>query len=126
MFRCVILAAALLAGSWAASAQVQRNFSAGALRGEFQITQAPDILLNRQPARLAPGARIRDTDNRLHVSGDFGDRRLAVNYTLDPQGLVLEVWVLTAEEAARRPWPRTAAEAQAWSFDAAAQTWSRP
>ena len=29
-------------------------------------------------------------------------------------------------EAARKPWPSTPAEAAAWRFDGAAQTWSKP
>jgi hypothetical protein len=45
----------------AAAAQAPRNFPATALRGEIVITQPPELLLNRQPARLAPGARIRAT-----------------------------------------------------------------
>jgi hypothetical protein len=36
------------------------------------------------------------------------------------------VWILTADEAARKPWPTTPAEAQAWSFDPVAQAWTKP
>ena len=46
--------------------------------------------------------------------------------TVDPYGLVLDVWLLTDAERARQPWPRTPAEAASWRFDAAAQAWSRP
>ena len=41
-------------------------------------------------------------------------------------GLVLDVWVLTPAEAARKPWPVTPEQAQAWRFNPDAQTWTRP
>ncbi len=62
----------------------------------------------------------------LAMSGMLLGSRLLVNYTLDPQGLVNNVWILTPDEAARRPWPTTPEEAQAWSFDPVAQVWSKP
>ncbi len=71
-----------------------------ALRGVLLVTNPPEVLLNGQPARLAPGARIRDRKNLLVVSGSLQGQTLPVRYTLDPLGLVHEVWVLTATEAA--------------------------
>ncbi|MBC7941297.1 MAG: hypothetical protein H7Z19_16350 [Chitinophagaceae bacterium] len=108
------------------SAAQQRNFPATALRGELRIGQPPEVLLNGRPARLAPGSRIRDTQNMLAMSGALVGQPLRVNYTLDTQGGILDVWVLTAAERARQPWPTSLEQARAWSFDAAAQTWSRP
>jgi hypothetical protein len=129
MYRCVALAfaaaSALSLLPSAAHAQT-RPFPATALRGEILIEQPPAILLNGQPARLAPGARIRGENNLLMVSGALAGRRVTVNYTIDIQGLVLDVWVLTAEERARQPWPTTAAEAAAWRFNQAGQFWSKP
>jgi hypothetical protein len=109
-----------------AQAQLPRVFPQTALRGEIVVTAPPEVLLNGQPARLAPGARIRGDNNMMQLSGTLVGQRLLVNYTVDPVGLVFDVWVLRPDEAAKRPWPRTSAEAQAWVFDAAAQTWSRP
>lgn len=126
MLRCVLLAAALSASVPGALAQIARNFPGNALRGEIVVMQPPELLLNKAPGRLAPGARIRGPDNLLQVSGAIAGQRLLVNYTLDLQGQLLDVWVLTAAEAARRPWPATPQQAAAWQFDAAAQTWSRP
>lgn len=130
MLRCVmpvVLAGLLLATALPAHAQVQRNFPATALRGELRVTQPPEVLLNGAPARLAPGARIRDTQNMMVMSGALaGGSPLVVNYTLDTQGGVLDVWLLTERERARQPWPRTPAQARTWVFDPAAQTWSRP
>jgi hypothetical protein len=90
------------------------------------VVQPPDVLLNGRPARLAPGARIRAENNLLQLSGVLVNQRLSVNYTLDTNGLMLDVWILNAEERARRPWPTTPEQAAAWSFDVSAQTWSRP
>lgn len=129
MFRCVpkaCLAAALsllLAAS--AAAQTSRPFPASALRGALQVTQAPEVLLNGEPARLSPGARIRGANNMLQMSAALAGQKLLVHYTREPSGLVHEVWILTPDEAARKPWPTTPAEAQRWEFSPAAQTWTR-
>ncbi len=74
--------------------------SVKAQRGTLRITMPPEVLLNGQPARLAPGARIRNRNNLITVSGTFIGEDLPVRYTRDPLGLVHEVWVLTASEAA--------------------------
>ena len=129
MTRCVLLAA-IAALSFAfvapAAAQMPRNFPATALRGELVVTQPPDVALNGRAARLAPGARIRGSDNLLLLSGAVVGQRLVVHYTLDGVGNVLDVWVLTPSELARRPWPTTPEQAATWQFDPAAQAWSRP
>ena len=126
MYRCVLV---LLASLWIAvspaAAQVQRNFPADALRGALVVENVPEITLNGAPARLAPGARIRGQNNLLVMSGSIAGQRLLVHYTVDMQGHVKDVWILTPEEAARRPWPSTPQEAASWSFDSAAQTWTR-
>ncbi len=126
MLRCALLATALLASTLPALAQTPRNFPATALRGELVVTAPPEVLLNRQPARLAPGSRLRGMDNMLVLPGAAVNQRLVVHYTRDLQGQVLDVWVLTPAEAARKPWPATPAEAAAWRFNADTQTWSKP
>jgi hypothetical protein len=124
MNRCVLfLALALLA---ALPAHAQRLFERNALRGELVIVAPPEVRLNGEPARLSPGSRIRNPQNMLQLSGGLLGQKLLVHYTLDGFGLVHEVWILSEAEAARQPWPKTPAEAQAWTFDAATQRWSRP
>ncbi len=108
-----------------ASAQLPRQFPSNALRGALTVVQPPDVKLNDVAARLSPGARIRGPNNMLQMSGALVGRKLLVHYTLDPSGNVHEVWVLTPAEAQRQPWPTTPAEARRWSFDWAAQTWTR-
>ena len=108
------------------AAQVQRNFPQTALRGAIVFGEAPDIALNGRPARLAPGGRIRDANNMSVVPSAVHGGRFLVHYTVDLYGLVKDVWILTADEAANKPWPTTPDEAAQWSFDPAAQVWTKP
>ena len=124
MNRCVI--ALLLSLAAALPAHAQRVFQQSALRGELIITQPPEALLNGKPVRLAPGARIRNPQNMIQLSGSLLGQKLAVNYTLEPMGLVREVWILSEAELAKKPWPTTPEQAQLWVFDSTMQSWSKP
>ena len=124
MHRCVI--ALVLAATAALPAYAQRVFQANALRGELVVTQPPEVLLNDKPARLAPGARIRNPQNMIQLSGTLVSQRLVVNYTIDPMGLLRDVWILSEAERSKSPWPTTPEHAQSWTFDATMQTWSKP
>ncbi len=84
-----------------AQAQSARIFPKQAQRALLQVTQAPDILLNGKPARLAPGARIRSSNDLLVLSGTLTGQSLVVNVLLEPGGLVKEVWILSPQEAAQ-------------------------
>ena len=126
MLRCVTVAATALALSLPLAAQVQRPFPPTALRGEIVFGTPPEITLNGQSARLAPGVRIRKEDNLLVLSGALIGRKATVHYTRDVYGQPLEVWILRPNELAKTPWPTTPEEARAWTFDAAAQSWSKP
>jgi len=110
-----------------AAAQSLRSFPATALRGEIVVVQPPEVRLNGRPARLAPGVRVRGENNLMIVTGAIAtNQRLVVHYTVDLEGLLSEVWVLTAAERARQPWPATREQAAAWTFDPVGQTWTRP
>jgi hypothetical protein len=129
MLRCAFVSRLVMAATVSllglpALAQAPRNFPATALRGEIVIVQPPDIAVNGRSARLAPGSRIRNTQNLLTLSGALVGQPLTVHYTVDPLGLVLDVWILTDAERARQPWPTTPAQAAAWLFDPVEQTWS--
>src|SRR5262245_32227588 len=128
MTRCVsaLLLMLMMAGN-AHAQTVQRNFPATALRGEISFGQPPEVLVNGQPARLAPAARIRGLNNLIVMSGALmGQQRVAVNYVLDPLGLVQDVWILTDTERKMQPWPTNAKDAQSWAFDPIAQVWKKP
>jgi hypothetical protein len=125
MIRCALFAAALVCT--AAQAQTHRPFPADALRGEMQVQVAPELLMNGKPARLAPGSRIRNETNFLVTPGEMTVRgKLVVHYTQESDGLVKDVWVLNPAELANKRWPKSRAEAAAWRFDAATQTWIKP
>ncbi len=131
MYRCVsrvlaaVCAAALASTSLFAQAQTHRPFPVQALRGEMVVIQSPDISLNGKPARLAPGARVRGDNNLLQQPAALSGEKLMVHYTLDPNGLLMDVWVLNVAELANKTWPRTPQEAATWSFDPAAQVWTK-
>lgn len=125
--RFVLLSFAALLGSAAlAQPQVTRNFPQNALRGEVLVQNAHEALINGQPARFAPGMRLRGQDNLMLVSGVLIDQKFIGHYTLDLSGLVTQLWVLRDDELANKLWPRTPEESAAWSFDPAAQAWSKP
>ena len=126
MLRCVLASLALVVALPAAAQSVNRNFPANALRGELVLQQPPEALLNGMPARLSPGARIRGTTNLLVMSGAIVGQPLLVHYTLDEQGFIQLVWVLSDAEMAKRPWPVTPQQLKTWAFDPVGQTWSRP
>lgn len=79
-----------------------REFPRSALRGVLLVTAPPAVQLDSLPDRLSPGARIRDPDNRLVLSGSLVGMRVVVNFTRDTSGLIHEVWILTEAEAAIR------------------------
>ena len=79
-----------------------REFPKNALRGELLVVQPPQVTVNGQPRTLSPGARIRGTNNLLVMSAGLVGQPVLVNYQLDPQGQLREVWILTAEEARER------------------------
>lgn len=79
-----------------------RKFPGIALRGKLQVVQTPDILIDGKRERLSPGARIRDTSNRLVMSATITGVELTVNFVRDGAGLVHEVWVLTELEARQK------------------------
>jgi hypothetical protein len=126
MKRCVVAALAVSGVALGLPALAQRNFPPQALRGELRVGQPPTAQLNGEPARLAPGVRIRGENNLLQLSGALAGQKLVVHYTRDEFGLIKDVWILTPAERAREPWPRTPEQAASWRFDPVGQTWTEP
>ena len=75
-----------------------RQFPKAALRGELVVVAAPNITLDGKADRLSPGARIRDANNMLVLSGALVNQTLVVNYLRESAGNVHEVWILSSEE----------------------------
>lgn len=76
-----------------------RNFPINTLRGKMVITGFPEMQLDGTAERLAPGARIRNTQNMIVQPATITGQYLAVNYRRDAAGLVSDVWILTPTEA---------------------------
>lgn len=92
-----------LALAGAASAQTGgRSFPPNALRGTLVVTAPPEVLLDGRADRLAPGARILNTQNLVTLSAGLVGQELTVNYRRDGAGLLHEVWILSPEEARDR------------------------
>ena len=114
MNRCTVklmavlaLSTALAIASMAVQAQAQdeeasllvtRDLPKAALLGRLLVQQPPDVMLNGQPTRLAPGVRIRDENNQIAMSGALMGQAFPVKYLLDSSGLVSQAWILTANE----------------------------
>lgn len=115
-----------LLGATGAQAQTHRFFPADALRAEMLISTPPDLQLDGKDARMAPATRIRGTDNLLVFASALVGQKLTVHYTQDFSGLVRDIWILNEAELANKTWPRTSEQAAAWTFDQAAQVWTKP
>jgi hypothetical protein len=61
----------------------------------------PVITVDGKEDRLSPGARVRDRNNMLVLSGALAGKTLYTVYRRDGAGLVHEVWLLNEEEYAR-------------------------
>jgi hypothetical protein len=100
MKRCIhffIICLAFLAAS-ALAQGIQRSAPKDVVLGRLAVTAPPEITLDGKPDRLSPGARIRDLNNMLVLSGGMVGKTLPVVYKRDSAGLVHEVWQLTDEE----------------------------
>jgi hypothetical protein len=95
---CRWLLACLCALSAGAHAQL-RTIPGEARPGE--IRQATVFSSDGVAQHLAPGAQIRDASNRVLVPAAVPDGA-RVKYLLDVKGAVRQVWILTAEEAAKK------------------------
>ncbi len=109
-----------------AQAMSWRSFPQESLRGQLEFTSTHEVRINGKTTRLSPGVRVRGESNTLVHTTQVTGQRVVANYTVDAMGLVHEVWVLTRSELAKGPWPATKEQAQAWAFNAATQSWSRP
>lgn len=100
--RSLLALASLGLCSLALAQNAPRNFPTSALRGTLVVTQPPLITMDGKAAQLSPGARIKGANNMLVLSGTIVGQELLVNYTVEPHGMVHEVWILTEAEAAEK------------------------
>jgi len=93
------MAAGMLVVVSSASAQTGvRQFPPTVQRGFMTVMAPPEITINGAAMRLSPGVRIRGPNNLLVMSGALVGQRYAVNYLVEPLGLVREVWILSQAE----------------------------
>ena len=83
----------------AAAQTMLRHFPPSAKRAVLVVTAPPEVLINGNPARLSPGARIKAANNLLVMSASLVGNSVLVNYMRNQQGLISEVWILSKEEA---------------------------
>lgn len=101
---CLSLASGMLAVVADAGAQTAaRQFPPNVQRGIMTVVAPPAVTINGAAMRLSPGVRIRGPNNMLLMSGALIGQPYAVNYLLEPQGLVREVWILSQAEVDALP-----------------------
>jgi hypothetical protein len=94
-----ILFIAAQAVNMPATAQMARFFPDSAVRGNITFKSPPQIELDGKADRLSPGARIRDEQGMLAMTGALQGKEFVVNFRREvATGMVHEVWILTAEE----------------------------
>ena len=110
-----------------AAAQVQRNFSAKALRGEVVFGTPPEVMLNGKPARLAPGARIRGARQPAADVGRAG-RRQGWWCTTPPSStaMLLDVWILTPGRGRAQALADAPTQEAQPGCSTRRQTWTKP
>jgi len=98
-----ILVTCLTLWCCAAAAQL-RSIPQDAQVGMLRYLEAMQVEVDGKPQPLAPGAQIRDADNRLVLPASLQEPE-QVRYLLDATGLVHRVWILSAEEKRNLPKP---------------------
>ena len=125
--RTLLSALMFVTAATAGAQELAREFPLTALRGVVSFSGPPAVELNGAPALLAPGARLRGTDNLLVLPTTLTGSSHTVHYTIeDTTGMIKELWILREAERKTKPWPKTVEERQAWSFNSATQTWTKP
>ena len=99
--RSLLLLLALAAFTTAATAQL-RSIPKEAKPGVMRHLQDMTVEIDGKSRQLAPGAQIRDSDNRLLLPTSLAGKS-TVRYLVDGAGLVHRVWILTPRERAALP-----------------------
>ncbi|AIY43281.1 putative GTPase [Collimonas arenae] len=81
---------------------IERDFPATTLRGNMTITDYPNVTMNGNVLRLSPGSRIWNTQQLTQIPSSLGSDTYRVNYTVDMQGDIDRVWILSPDEASQK------------------------
>ncbi len=96
---------ALLLGLLAAPVLAQNRpvpIPAETKRGVIRHVEAMAVTVDGKATQLAAGAQIRDQQNLIIVPMSIPRNGAVADYTLNGQGQVFRVWLLTPAEIARR------------------------
>ena len=129
MYRCALGAIAAFSafGLVSFAAAQSRAFPQNTLRGAIVFSADRQLTLNGRATSLTPGARVRNQQNMIVLPDTLAGAKWLVHYTMDMGGeQVRDVWLLTPEEAAVRPWPTKPEELQTWLYDSTTMTWTKP
>ena len=96
----VHIALALACAVPAAALAQFRNLPKDAKRGHIRHLQAMLVAIDGTTMRLAPGAQIRGPNNLIVLPTALPDGAL-IKYTVDGEGMVKQVWILSPQEAAQ-------------------------
>ena len=97
--------AAFFLVSFAAAAGAQlRTIPKEAELGVLHHLEAMVVEIDGKPRELAPGAQIRDPENRLVLPTSLMGKYV-VRYLADANGVVRQVWILSEQEKAALPPP---------------------
>jgi hypothetical protein len=97
--------AAMLALVCTTQACAERNFPEQAKRGEMKAYTYPSMRIGDNVYRLAAGSRIVNQQNLIIMPASLQIQSAPVMYILDTSGDLSRIWLLTDDEAARRPPP---------------------
>lgn len=78
---------------------LERPYPKNAQRGIMSPAPFPEIILDGKQRRLAPGARIWNEDNLIQAPASLRGNNFPVNYTVNAEGEIDRVWILSEEEA---------------------------
>lgn len=81
----------------------ERPFPPHVKRGKLTPAYYPDIIIDGKARRLAPSSRIFNRDNLIEMPASLRGKDIVVNYAEDGDGNIDQVWMLTPDEAARKP-----------------------
>jgi hypothetical protein len=96
---------ALLLGLLAAPVLAQNRptpIAADARRGVIRHVEAMAVTVDGKAMQLAAGAQVRDQQNLIIVPMSIPRNGALADYTLNAQGQIFRVWLLTPTEQARR------------------------
>ncbi|MDB5858394.1 MAG: hypothetical protein JWQ76_2083 [Ramlibacter sp.] len=98
--RTALVGLSLATAALAATAQgIARDAPRDVKPGIMAVSATPPIItMDGRADRLSPGARVRDLNNMLVLSGALANKTVYTVYKRDSAGMVHEVWLLTEAE----------------------------